>query len=147
LPESNLSLALLVFRVLADHTNHPAAVDDLALATNLLYRCTDLHLLLPFSAHSFLARLSKNLFVAVNDPPAIQVVWTQFDGHAVTWKNADEVLAHSARNMGQNLMVRLELHLKHGIGQRLNDRRHYLNRVFFRQSVSRFWCFRTSALD
>ncbi len=47
----SLALALLVLCVLADHTNHPAAVDDLALHANLLYRCTDLHCLLPFSAH------------------------------------------------------------------------------------------------
>jgi hypothetical protein len=90
---------------------------------------------------------NQTLFVAVNNPTAIQVVWTQFDGHAVTWKNADKILAHSSRNMGQNLMVRLELHLEHGIGQCLNHRCHYLNRVFFRQAISRFWCFRTFALD
>jgi hypothetical protein len=32
----NLALALLVLCVLADHANHPAAVDDLALHANLL---------------------------------------------------------------------------------------------------------------
>jgi hypothetical protein len=38
-----LALALLVFGVLADHTHHPTAVDDLALVTNLLNRRTNLH--------------------------------------------------------------------------------------------------------
>jgi len=33
----NLSLPLLVFRVLADHTHHAFAVHDLALVTNLFY--------------------------------------------------------------------------------------------------------------
>jgi hypothetical protein len=33
----SLSLALLVFGVLADDTNDAAAVDDLALVTDLLY--------------------------------------------------------------------------------------------------------------
>src|SRR5664279_6619880 len=41
-----LTLALLVLRVLADHPNHPTAVDDFALVTNLLNRCPNLHLLL-----------------------------------------------------------------------------------------------------
>ena len=34
---SQLALALLVLRVLADHTHHTAAIDDLALVTNFLY--------------------------------------------------------------------------------------------------------------
>ena len=38
-----LALALLMLRVLADHPHHTAAMDDLALVTNLLYRCTYLH--------------------------------------------------------------------------------------------------------
>jgi hypothetical protein len=38
-----LTLALLVLGVLADHTHHATAVDDLALVTDLLYRCTNLH--------------------------------------------------------------------------------------------------------
>src|SRR5215831_20471881 len=38
-----LALPLLVFRIDADHAHHPAAVDDLALVTNLLYRCPYLH--------------------------------------------------------------------------------------------------------
>jgi hypothetical protein len=41
--------------------------------------------------------------------------------------------------MGQHFVVIFELDLKHGIGQRLNDRCHNLNRVFLRQTVSRFW--------
>jgi hypothetical protein len=32
-----LALALLMLGVLADHTHHAAAVDDLALVANLLY--------------------------------------------------------------------------------------------------------------
>jgi len=34
-------------------------------------------------------------------------------------------------------MPLFQLDLKHGIRQCLNDRCHYLNRVFFRQTVSR----------
>jgi hypothetical protein len=39
--------------VLADHTHHPAAVDDLALVTNLLYRCPNLHEKPQFSVVSY----------------------------------------------------------------------------------------------
>jgi hypothetical protein len=35
--ERVLALALLVLRVLADHPHHTAAMDDLALVTNLFY--------------------------------------------------------------------------------------------------------------
>src|ERR1035438_1909498 len=98
-----------------------------------------LSFLLPFSAPSFHARvIKKNLLVAVDDPSAIQVVGTQLHGHAVTGKNAYVVLAHPSRDMGQHLVIVLELDLEHGVGQRLGDHRHYLNRIFLRQTVSRF---------
>src|SRR6202011_963802 len=38
-----LALALLVFRVDADHPHYAFAVDDLALVTNLFYRCSYFH--------------------------------------------------------------------------------------------------------
>jgi hypothetical protein len=38
-----LALALLVLGILADDTHHAAAVDHLALVTNLLYGSTNLH--------------------------------------------------------------------------------------------------------
>src|ERR1700691_200200 len=41
--EAALSLTLLMFRVLADHPHHTLAVDDLALVTNFLYRCSYFH--------------------------------------------------------------------------------------------------------
>src|SRR5579864_1655282 len=41
-----LALALLVFRVGADHAHHALAVDDLALVANLFYRCSDFHTVL-----------------------------------------------------------------------------------------------------
>jgi hypothetical protein len=37
------ALTLLVFRILANHPHHPAAVDDLALVTDFLHRCSYLH--------------------------------------------------------------------------------------------------------
>jgi hypothetical protein len=38
-----LTLTLLVLGIFADHAHNPAAADDLALITNLLYRCPYLH--------------------------------------------------------------------------------------------------------
>src|SRR5271157_2264542 len=81
-------------------------------------------------------REQKNSFVAVNNPPAIQVVGAQLHGHAIAGQYADEVLAHPSRDMGQSLVIVLELDLEHGIGQRLCDHRHYLNRIFLRQTAS-----------
>src|ERR1017187_1101140 len=39
-----LPLALFVFRVDADHPHHTLAVDDLALVTDFLYRCSYFHI-------------------------------------------------------------------------------------------------------
>lgn len=133
-----LALTLLVLCVLANHPNDTAAGDDLALDANLLYRCTDLHDCCPSPRTRTAARGIKNLFVAVNDPPAIQVVGAQLHSHTVARQNANEILAHPSRDMGQHLVVIFELDLKHGVGQRFKYRRHYLNHVFFGQTVSRF---------
>ena len=78
----------------------------------------------------------NQLLVPVHNPSAIQVVRTQLHGHAVAGQYPDEVLAHPSRDMGQHLVIILEFDFEHGVGQRLNDRCHYLNRIFFRQSVS-----------
>src|ERR1041384_6867848 len=43
-----LPLPLLVFGIGADHPDHPTAVNDLALITNLLDRCSYLHNLILF---------------------------------------------------------------------------------------------------
>jgi len=78
-------------------------------------------------------------FIAVHDSAAIQVVGTQFHRYAVAGKNADKVLAHASRDMGQHLVIVLEFDLEHGVRKRFHHHRHYLNRVFLRQAVSRFW--------
>ena len=89
--------------------------------------------------------MTGNSFVPVHNSPAIQVVRTQLNGHTVTGQNADEVLAHSSRDVCQYFVIRLELHLEHGVGQRLNYRCHDLNRIFLRQTVSTSERFRALA--
>ena len=131
-----------MFRVLANHPHHSPTMDDLALITNLLHRCPNLHNLhFRFSilcywlpATAVLARL----LISVNNPSAIQIVRTQFHCHPIARKNADKILPHPSRNVGQHFVpaAALELHFEHRIRQRLKHRCHHLNRVFFRQSLS-----------
>jgi len=68
------ALALLVLRVFADHPDHPAAVDDLALCANFLYRCSDLHFSATLLRASMLASREISMFelpadVSSQNPP------------------------------------------------------------------------------
>src|SRR5579859_1738861 len=75
--------------------------------------------------------------VSVHNASAFQVVGTQFHRYAVAGEDADEILPHAPRNVGQHFVATgLELHFEHCIRQRLEHRRHDFNRVFFGQSVS-----------
>jgi hypothetical protein len=137
---SCLSLALLVLGILADDAYHTLASNHLALDANLFDRCPDLHDSCYPSLRTKFRReiclLSLRLFIPIHNPAAIQVVWAQLYGHAITGQNPDKILAHPSRDMGQDLVIVLELDLEHGIGQRLKDGCHHFNRVFLRQYVS-----------
>src|SRR5712671_3299867 len=74
---------------------------------------------------------AANLFVAVHNPPAIQIVRRKFDRDLVSRQYPDKVLPHLAGNMRQHLVFVFELHLEHGIRQRFDDRCHHFNRVLF----------------
>ena len=89
-----------------------------------------------FSAHPADCAGLKNLLIAVHNPSAIQVVWAQFYCHSIPGENTNEILPHSARDVSQNLMPLFELDLEHGVRQGLDDRCHYFNRVFFRQTCA-----------
>jgi hypothetical protein len=127
-----LTLALLVLGVLADDANDTLAMNDLALVADRFYGCTDLHEKLQFLVLTYAACL----LVAVHNATAVQVIRAQLNGDSVTGEDADEVLAHSARNMRQYLVLVLELYLEQRIGQRLNDYRHHFNSIFLRQTIS-----------
>src|SRR5882724_936032 len=73
----------------------------------------------------------QNLFVAIYNPPAIQVVGRKLDRDFVSRQYADEVLPHLPGNMRQHLVFVFQLHLEHGIRQRLEHHRHHFNRVLF----------------
>src|SRR5580704_1607465 len=154
-----LALPLFVFRVYADHPHHTLAVDDLALVTDLLYRCSYFHKLqtlfpclrsfaslrmTPTGSRFAHARLAAS-FITVNNSSAIQIVGRKLYRDFVAGKNADKVLAHFARDMRQNLVLVLQFHLEHGIRQRFQDHGHNFNRVFFTHSLLAYFIERSLA--
>ena len=75
------------------------------------------------------------LLIAISYPAAIQIVWGQLNQNPVPGKNSDEVLAHLAGNMRQNLMLAfLKLNSKHCIRQGLEDLGHNFYRLFLRHT-------------
>src|ERR1700736_2645734 len=111
-----LALALFVFRVDADHPHYAFAVDDLALITNLFYRCSYFHNgsynLCEPAARPF----ATFLFISIHDSAAIQIVGRKLNRHLVPRKNAYEILPHLTRNMRQHLVLVFQFHAEHGIG-------------------------------
>ncbi len=50
---------------------------------------------------------------SVNDSSLVQIVRRHFELHPVAVREADEMLAHLARNMGENLMLIRQLNPEH----------------------------------
>src|SRR5215471_6181117 len=114
-------------------------------------RCTILHLsqifftdALTFMNSSFsnprLRRKSPNFasrrsFIPVGRPSPGQVLRREFHRDLISGKNADEVLTNSAGDVREHLMFVLQFHPEHGIGQRLNHRRHNFYSVLFAHSA------------
>src|SRR6185503_9568132 len=59
----------------------------------------------------------RKLFVSVNDPASVQIVWRKLHCHSISRQNLDEILAHASGNMGENLMLVLEFHPEHRVRQ------------------------------
>src|SRR6266851_513440 len=83
------------------------------------------------------AAVPTRLFIAIHNPPAIQIVRRKLNCNFISRQNANEILAHLAGNMRQNLVFVFQFHLEHGIRQRLQHRRHHFNRVFFAHELLR----------
>src|ERR1700691_819145 len=127
-----------MFRVDADHPHHTLAVDDLALVTDFLYRCSYFHIssqFLVLTAQFDLNRVENTIltisFITIHNSAAIQVVGGKLHRYLVTGQDANKILAHLSRNMRQHLVLVLQFHLEHGVGQRLKNHCHHFNRVFF----------------
>src|SRR6266850_8284207 len=80
---------------------------------------------------------APRLLVPVDDPPAIEIVGRELNRHLVPGQNLDEVHPHLARDMGQDAVPVLQLHPKHRVRERLDDRAFDLDAFFFRHSLSR----------
>src|ERR1700757_2050569 len=78
---------------------------------------------------------TTQLFVAIHDAAAVQVVWGKLDRHFIARQDANEILAHLSRNMCQNLMLVFQFYPEHRIGQRFKHSGHNLNRVFFTHAL------------
>src|SRR5450759_872668 len=75
------------------------------------------------------------LAVAIDDAAARQVVRRQLHADAVARREPDEVAAHAASRVGDQLVAALDLDLEHRIGQRLGDDGVHDNRRFLLAAV------------
>src|SRR6266403_2208390 len=69
------------------------------------------------------------LLVAVHNPAARQIVRRKLHCDLVSRQNPDEILAHLAGNVRQNLVLVFQLDAEHRVRQRLDHRRHDFNGV------------------
>src|SRR5215472_8414808 len=76
--------------------------------------------------------------IAIDDPSSRQVVRRQLHRYLVSRQDADEVLAHLARDVSQHPVLVLQLHSEHGVRQRLDHRCHNLNCLFLGHTEVKF---------
>src|SRR5689334_21569852 len=111
-------------RILADHTHHALAADDLAIAAYPLDRSAYFHaLLLTINQQLY-------LFRAKDDATAREIVGSQFDSHFIAGQDTDVVHPHLAGDVPQHYMAVLELHPECRIRQGLHDLPLHLYRFF-----------------
>src|SRR5260370_33621904 len=79
---------------------------------------------------------SRCLLVAVDNTAAVEVVWTELNRDTVAGEDADEVFAHTSRDVSKGLVLVFKLDLEHRIWQGLDDHRHHFNCIFLRQTIS-----------
>src|SRR5712692_9309715 len=83
----------------------------------------------------------RRSFEPVDDSPARQVVGRQLHLHPVARQDTDKVLTHLAGDMRQHLVLVLELHPEHGVGERLDHRGHHFDGILFGVAVVRLLFF------
>ena len=109
--KQGLTLTLLVLGVLADHAHNTAALDNLALRTNPLYRASYLHNTL------FSVMMGPVLLGPVCYPAAGKVVRRKLHRYLVPWEDLNKMHPHLAGDMSQHHVLVLQLDLEHGVGQ------------------------------
>src|SRR5262245_50327245 len=85
----------------------------------------------PLSPNVAMFHRRAPLLQTVHNAAARQVVGRQLHQHPVPGQDADEVLAHLARDVGEDLVLVLELDAEHGVRQRLDHGRLDLDGLFF----------------
>lgn len=128
---NNLSLSLLVLGVFADDAKHALTLDELALVADRLDRRPDLHFLpsnfwpegrfVLLSLTLAAAGETPALLEAVGNPTAAQVIGREFHHNLVPGQNLDEIHAHFARDVSQDLESILQFYTEHTIRQGLDN--------------------------
>src|SRR4051794_4724800 len=77
---------------------------------------------------------ARPLLVPVRDAPAVEVVGRQLDLDPVAREDADVVAPHLSRDVAEHLVVVVELHAEHRVGQGLHDLALHLDLLFLAQS-------------
>lgn len=80
----------------------------------------------------------RGLFVPEGDAALGKVIGRHFDIHLVARQNADAVLAHLARGVGQDFVAIVQLDAEHGVGKDFGNDSFKLEQVFFGHLHS-FW--------
>src|SRR3981081_3538822 len=72
------------------------------------------------------------LLISIYDAAARQIVRRKLHGDFVACKDTNKIFAHLPGNMREHAMFVLQFDTEHGIGQRLNYRRHHFDGIFLR---------------
>src|SRR5580658_609271 len=98
------------------------------------------HSMPSWGPHDSAASRRAVLLVTVNDSAPRQIVRRKLDRHAISRQNTNKVFAHLPGNMGQHLVLVLQLHAKHRVRQRLDHGGHDFDGVLF-PALARFLVF------
>src|SRR4051794_21360845 len=81
-------------------------------------------------------RSKQLLLQSIRDPRLAEIVGGHLQADAITDREPDEMLAHFAGKMGQNLVLIVQPDTKHGSRQNRRDGTFYLNGLFVSQNSS-----------
>lgn len=75
--------------------------------------------------------LNTGLLGAVSNATAAEIVGGEFYSHPISGEDADIVLAHLSRDMGENNVPVIQLNFEHCVRQWLDDTAFNFNGFFF----------------
>lgn len=110
-----------MFGILTDNPNHTFAADYPTVVAHLFNGCPHLH--------------NNSLLVPISNPSPRQIIRGQLNRHLVSGENFNKMHSHLARNVSQNHMTLIQLHMEGCVGQRLHHRTVNLYRFFLSQNI------------